>query len=115
VNVLLLSKVRIVLIVSLAIEALNFFLLAPPIDVDVPPGTPWFIKLMAIQWVIIHAPGLFTANWWEGVSGCRQVNVLMSCRRVDLTVLFVSGYLTTAFFLILVIFVIRRFLFKKIA
>ena len=114
-KVLLPIKVRVVLIVSLAIEAANFFLLAPPIDVGYPADTAWYIQLIGLQWVMFHAAGLFSVNWVEGVVGCRQANVVMSCRRVDIAVLFVSGYLTTVFLLFLVKLGFQQFLRKRAA
>jgi hypothetical protein len=36
-------------------------------------------------------------TWFERLLGCRQLNIVMGCRRVDIAVLFVGGYLTTSF------------------
>jgi hypothetical protein len=103
----------IVLLAALAIEAANFLLLAPPIDVGYPPGTAWYIQLIGIEWVVFHAAGLFTVSWFERVVGCNQPNIIMGCRRVDITVLFVGGYLTTALLLLAVTFGFQRFLRHK--
>jgi hypothetical protein len=89
-------KIGIVLLAALPIELVNWFLLPFPIDVGYPPDTPWYIKLIGIQWVALHRLGLFSLVWFEKVAGCHQFNVVMGCRRVDTVVLFAGGYLTTA-------------------
>jgi hypothetical protein len=99
--------IRTALLAALAIEAVNFWLLAPPIDVGYPPDTPWYINVLGLQWVILHLPGLRSLDWFERVSGCRQLNLVMGCRRVDTWVLFVSGYLATALLIITLIFAYR--------
>jgi hypothetical protein len=91
------------LLAALAVETINFWVLAPPIDVGYPPGTPWYINLIGFQWVILHLPGLRSLDWLERVFGCQQRNIVMGCRRVDILVLFVSGYLDTALLLIAVV------------
>ena len=73
-------KVTIVLLTALAIELVNWFLLAFPIDVGYPPDTPWYIQLIGIQWVALHGLGLFSLVWFENVAGCHQFNVVMGCR-----------------------------------
>src|SRR6266567_6429105 len=108
-----LKKIGIALLAALAIEAVNYLLLAPPIDVGYPPGTAWYIQFIGLQWVILHAAGLFTLGWIERVVGCHQLNVVMGCRQVDIIVLLVSGYLTTALLLIAVTFGFQRFLRRK--
>jgi hypothetical protein len=47
-------RVGIVLLVALAMEAVNFSYLTPPLDVDYEPGTPWYIQLIGLQWVLLH-------------------------------------------------------------
>ena len=89
-------KIGIVLLAALAIELVNWFLLAFPIDVGYPPDAPWYIQLSGAQWVLLHLPGLHSLAWFEKVAGCHQFNVVMGCRRVDTVVLFAGGYLTTA-------------------
>jgi hypothetical protein len=88
-------KVAIVLFASLLTELVNFFFLAFPIDVGYPPNTPWYIQLIGLQWVALHFLGLSCLSWFEKVFGCRQLNLVMGCRRVDTVVLFAGGYLTT--------------------
>ena len=107
------SKNGIALLAALAIEAVNFFVLIPPIDVGYLPGTAWYIKFVGIQWSILHAAGFFTLSWFERLAGCRQLWVIMACRRVDMVVLFASGYLTTVLLLIPVIFGFQRILRQK--
>jgi hypothetical protein len=48
-------------------------------------------------------PGLRSLDCFERVFGRRQLNVVMGCQRVDMFVLFVSGYLDTAVLLIALI------------
>ncbi len=89
-------KVRLVLVVALGIELVNFFRLAFPIDVGYPPDTPWYIQTIGLQWLGLHFLGLYSLPWFEKLAGCNQLNVVMGCRRVDNLVLFAGGYLTTA-------------------
>jgi hypothetical protein len=98
------SKLGIVLLAALAIELVNWFLLAFPIDVGYPPDTPWYIQLIGIQWVALHRFGLFSLVWFEKLAGCHQFNVVMGCQRVDTVVLFAGGYLTTALLIFAIMF-----------
>lgn len=88
--------IGIALLAALAVEAINFWFLIPPIDVGYAPGTPWYVSLIGFQWSILHFPGLYLLDSLERVSGCRQPDIVMACRQVDTWVLFVSGYLSTA-------------------
>jgi hypothetical protein len=88
-------KIGVVLLAALAIELVNFFLLAFPIDVGYPPNTPWYIQVIGLQWVALHLLGLFSLSWFEKIFGCNQLNIVMGCGRVDSVVLFAGGYLTT--------------------
>lgn len=101
------SPVKIALLAASVIEAVNFFLLAPPIDVGYPPGTPWYINLIGLQWVILHWPSGLFLNRFERVFGCQQFNIVMGCRWVDIFVFFVIGYLDTALLLIAIILGLR--------
>jgi hypothetical protein len=103
-------KIVIVLLAALAIETVNFVFLAPPIDVGYPPNTPWYIQSIGLEWVVLHAMGLFSLDWFERVVSCQQLNIVMGCRRVDTFVLFASGYLTTTLLLSAVSFGVQRFL-----
>ena len=103
--------VAIALLGALAVEAVNFAFLAPPIDVGYSPGTPWFVELIGSQWVILHLPGLLLRDRLERVFGRQQIEIVMGCRQVDVSVLLVSGYLDTAlllFVLLLCFHFIRR-------
>jgi hypothetical protein len=102
------KRILIGLLAALPTEAVNFWLLPPPIDVGFPPGTPWYINLIGFQWVVLHFPGLLLLDRLERVVGCQQLNIVMGCRRVDVFVLFVSGYVVTALLLIAVILGFRR-------
>ena len=103
------SPIKIGLLAALAIEAINFRFLTPPIDIGYPPGTPWYIRLIGSQWLILHSPGLLMLDRLERVTGCPQLNIAMSCRPVDIFVLFLSGYLVTASLLIVIIVGFRWF------
>ncbi|HTX76904.1 MAG TPA: hypothetical protein VMD29_11920 [Terracidiphilus sp.] len=86
-------KHRILVALGLAfpLEAVNFFLLMPPLDVGYPPGTSWWIRLIGLQWVLFH---------WVGL---RTIDLLQGTRFAILTVpiLFIGGYLELALLLIL--------------
>jgi len=51
-------RVLIVVLVSFVIELVNFRYLTPPLDVDTPAGTPWYLQMIAFQWVLLHLAGL---------------------------------------------------------
>lgn len=89
-------KMAIVLPVALVIELANWFFLHFPIDVGYPPNTPWFIRLIGVQWISLHSLGFFFLVWFEKIAGCHQDHVVMGCQRVDTLVLFVGGFLNTA-------------------
>ena len=95
-------KIGIALLAALAIETVNFRFLAPPIDVGYEPGTPWYIQIIGLQWVLIHLAALRLMDHVERIAGCHQNNVVAGCSRVDTILFFVSGYLTTALLLIAV-------------
>ena len=103
------SPIKIGLLAASAIEAINFQFLAPPIDIGDPPGTPWYISVIGSQWVVLHLPGLLMLDRLERLAGCQQLNIVMGCRRVDIFVLFLSGYLVTASLLIVIILGFRWF------
>jgi hypothetical protein len=71
----------------------NFFLLAPPIDVGLPDNASRFEKLVAFQWVILHWLGLQAPDWLGS-----QLGVF---------VLFASGYIETVLLMIACIFAFR--------
>jgi|ERR1700729_2404175 hypothetical protein len=94
------STLKIALIAALPVEAVNLFLLSPPIDVGIGSDAPWYVLLIAKQWLILHMPGLLLMDWLGriGLSGH------------FLFFLFVSGYLTTALLLMGAIFGFQRLL-----
>jgi hypothetical protein len=87
------SPIKLALFASIPIEALNYRFLMPPIEVGLPANTPWHIKLLAGQWVILHLPAFFAYRWLNPFSD----------RMFDLELL-VSGYLDTALLLLALIF-----------
>jgi hypothetical protein len=103
-------KIGIALLAALPIELVNFFFLAFPIDVGYPPNTPWYIQLIGLQWVALHLLGLFSLSWFEKTFGCSQLNVVMGCRRVDISVLFAAGYLTTVLLVFAVMYGFQQIL-----
>jgi hypothetical protein len=97
-------------LLALPIELVNFYKFQFPLDVDYPPNMPWYIQAIDFQWLILHLPGLRSTDWFEKLSGCRQINAVMGCSRVDISVLLVSGYLSTVLLLLIVIYGIRFFI-----
>lgn len=97
------SPIKTALLTAFAVEGVNFCCLTPPIDVGYPPGTHWYVNLIALEWIILHLPGLRLLDHYERLLGCHQANVVMGCRWVDVSVLFAYGYLDTALLLLVVI------------
>jgi len=89
-------QIGMIAMAALLVELVNFFFLTPPIDVGYEPNTPWYIQLIGFQWVALHFLGLYCLSWFETIFRCHQLNVVMGCKQVDVVVLFVGGYLTTA-------------------
>ena len=84
-------KIAIALITAAGIEGLTW--LAPfPIDVGYEPGTPWYVQLPSMPWVIVHLPGLRLAEW-SGHDGPLLFPILV-----------ISGYIFVALLLIGLIF-----------
>jgi hypothetical protein len=53
-------------IVAHPLELQNFYIFGFPIDVVLPPDTPFIHRLLAYQWVFVHLPGLWILgrlNW----------------------------------------------------
>lgn len=88
-------KAVIVVLAAFVIESINFFFLFFPLDVGLPPNSPWYIQVIGFQWVVLHFPGLYFLDWFEKIFGCNRLNAVMGCRRVDSVVIFVGGYLAT--------------------
>ena len=84
-------KIAIALIIAAGIEGLTW--LAPfPIDVGYEPGTPWYVQLPSVPWLILHLPGLYLVVW------LRCNSSLM------FPILVMSGYIITALLLVGLIF-----------
>jgi hypothetical protein len=84
------SPIKLVLVGALLIEALNLKLFAFPMDAGLPASIPWYTRLLAGQWLLLHLPGVVSLGWLDRVG----------LERYDSFVLFVSGYLETVSLLI---------------
>ena len=84
------SPIQLAPVGALLIEALNLRFFAFPIDVGLPDSTPWYGRLLADQWLLLHLPGVVSLGWLDRIG----------LERFDSFVLFVSGYLETVLLLI---------------
>jgi hypothetical protein len=84
------SPIQLALVGALLIEALNLRFFAFPMDVGLPEGIPWYTRLLADQWLLLHLPGVVSLGWLDR----------LGLERFDTFVLFVSGYLETVLLLI---------------
>jgi hypothetical protein len=84
------SPIKLALVGALLIEALNLRFFAFPIDAGLPAGIPWYTRLLADQWLLLHLPGVVSLGWLDR----------LGLTRYDSFVLFVSGYLETVLLLI---------------
>jgi hypothetical protein len=84
------SPIKLVLVGALLIEALNLKLFAFPMDAGLPASIPWYTRLLAGQWLLLHLPGVVSLGWLDR----------LGLERYDSFVLFVSGYLETVSLLI---------------
>jgi hypothetical protein len=84
------SPINLVLVGALLIEALNLRFFAFPMDVGLPASIPWYTRLLADQWLLLHLPGVVSLGWLDR----------LGLERYDSFVLFVSGYLETVLLLI---------------
>ncbi len=84
------SPIKLALVGALLIEALNLTFFAFPIDVGLPASIPWYTRLLADQWLLLHLPGVVSLGWLDR----------LGMARYDSFVLFVSGYLETVLLLI---------------
>jgi hypothetical protein len=84
------SPIKLALVGALLIEALNLRFFAFPIDVGLPASIPWYTRLLADQWLLLHLPGVVSLGWLDR----------LGLARYDSFVLFVSGYLETVLLLI---------------
>ena len=84
------SPIKFVLVGALLIEALNLRFFAFPIDVGLPANIPWYTRLLASQWLLLHLPGVVSLGWLDR----------LGLERFDTFVLFLSGYVETVLLLI---------------
>jgi hypothetical protein len=84
------SPIQLALVGALLIEALNLRFCAFPIDVGLPAQIPWYTRLLADQWLLLHLPGVVSLGWLDR----------LGLERFDTFVLFLSGYLETVLLLI---------------
>lgn len=86
-------RIIVALLAALPIEALNLWVCPFPIDVGYPDGTPWYINLRGLLWVLPHLPGL------------RMYDLLArhGWQQYFVPAIFLSGYLSTALVLLVVI------------
>jgi hypothetical protein len=91
-------SIRAALWLALPGEIINSFCM-PPLDVDFPSDAPWYAKAVALEWVILHLPGLWLTAW---------LSIFNS--KFFLPILFACGYLTTAVLLFLLIRLVRAVL-----
>jgi hypothetical protein len=83
------------LLLALPIELVNFYVIGFPLDIGYPDDAPWYIKLLGLEWVLLHYIGLFLMDPFEKLTGCHDGNVVAGCVRVDTAVLLAGGYLAT--------------------
>jgi len=91
------SQIGFVLLAALAIEAVNFFLGSLAVDPG-SEGTQWYVNLLALQWAALHALGIFMT---DGVDR-------LGFPGLDVPVLFLGGFLTTAVVLAALVFLVQR-------
>ena len=84
------SPIKLALAVALLIEALNLRFCAFPIDVGLPANIPWYTRLLADQWLLLHLPGIVSLGWLAR----------LGLERFDTFALFLSGYVETVLLLI---------------
>jgi hypothetical protein len=67
----------IVLIVALAIEAVNFRFGGLALDPGPSANLPWYLQLVAFQWIVLHALGVFATDWAYKMGIRRQDGLLI--------------------------------------
>jgi hypothetical protein len=97
------SHVKFALLFGLAaaipIEAVNFWVFPFPIDVGLPDDATLLQKTIGAQWLILHWPGMYLADWFEPVGSPGYTGF----------VVFFGGYLSTALLIIAGIFCFQWF------
>jgi len=96
------SPIKIALLAALPVEVVNYLFVTVPIDAP-PPADTGLQSFLAAEWAYFHLPGLLTLGWFHRGG----------FPRVDGAVLFFSGYLTTAFTILLCVFAFN--LLKRLA
>jgi hypothetical protein len=79
------SPINLALVGGLLIEAINLRFCAFPINVGLPANIPWYTRLLADQWLLLHLPGVVSLGWLGR----------LGLERFDTFALFLSGYLET--------------------
>ena len=87
------SPIKLALVLTLLIEALNLRFCGFPVDAGLPATIPWYTRLLADQWLLLHLPGVVSLGLLKR----------LGLERCDSLVLFVSGYVETAALLIVCI------------
>jgi hypothetical protein len=84
------SPIKAVLLGAMLIEALNLKLFAFPMDVGLAANLPWYTRLLADQWLLLHLSGVVSLGLLKR----------LGLQRLAPFVLFVSGYVETASLLV---------------
>lgn len=121
------SKIGLVLLAALAIEAVNFRFGGFALDPGNFGDMPWYLQLVGMEWGSLHAVGfigLIAIDWFKGRGasgspGALTVHPPCSLPPTGLSphshwgtgaVIFIGGYLSTALVLLVVTFGVERFL-----
>jgi hypothetical protein len=97
------SSIRFVLIfaflAAIPIEAINFFAFPYPVDVGLPENASWLVKLVGYQWIFLHFPGFYVADWFEN-RGFRQLGYfsILFCGYIETSLMLIAGIFTFQWF-----------------
>jgi hypothetical protein len=86
----MISPINLALVGGLLLEAINLRFCAFPIDVGLPANIPWYTRLLADQWLLLHLPGVVSLGWLNR----------LGLERFDSFALFLSGYVETVLLLV---------------
>jgi hypothetical protein len=96
-------KMGVVFIAALAIETANFRFGGVALDPGGLMDMPWHLKMIAIEWSLLHAPGIMVLNIldWLGRRGASVAPgtlppANLSSHWGSAIVIFIGGYLATA-------------------
>ena len=89
----MLSRVKLAFMAALPVEFLNFFLVGYPASPS-SVSSASHVPAIALQWYLFHLPGLIASD---------RSLFLRQHARLDALVLFAAGYIGTALFLALVL------------